>query len=300
MNKDWTDRTIGFIGLGVMGAPMCRNMRQKTGLRFLVHDLDRGAVDVMVGHGAAAADDVGSLARACDVLFVSLPSGKVLEAVARGAAGAGALAHMKRGAIFVDLGTSSVALTRELAAEFAARGVRYLDAPVARTRQAAETGTLSIMVGGDEATFREVEPLLACCANDITHCGATGSGQITKILNNMVLFQTVVALSEAYAIAQKNGFDPKLIFETLTKGSGDSFALRNHGAKAMLPRQFPERAFSVEYARKDLSYALELAAAGGVDAAGARHVDALFAEAIAKKLGDQYFPVVSRLVNREV
>lgn len=294
MNRDWT---IGFIGLGVMGAPMCRNMRQKTGLRFIVHDLDTACVRTMVEFGAEAAASVAALAQASDVLFVSLPSGKVLEGLARGADGV--LAHMRRDTIFVDLGTSSVKLTRALAAEFAARGVRYLDAPVARTRQAAEAGTLSIMVGGDATTFDEVRDLIACCANDITHCGGTGSGQITKILNNMVLFQTVVALSEAYAIAQRAGFDSKLIFETLMKGSGDSFALRNHGVKAILPRQFPLRAFSVEYAKKDLSYALELAAELGVDAAGARHVDDLFDQAIAKDMGQEYFPVISRLLHKD-
>lgn len=291
MKKDWT---IGFIGLGVMGGPMCRNMRQKTVLRFVVHDLDAASVQAAIAHGAEAAAGVPELARASDVLFVSLPSGKVLEQLARGTNGV--LAHLRRGTIFVDLGTSSLKLTRELAAEFGARGVRYLDAPVARTRQAAEAGTLSIMVGGDEATFREIHELLACCANDITYCGGTGSGQITKILNNMVLFQTVVALSEAYAIANRAGFEPKLIFETLMKGSADSFALRNHGAKAILPQQFPVRAFSVEYARKDLSYALEIAAELDIDAGGARHVDKLFEQAITRKLGDQYFPVISRLV----
>ena len=96
----------------------------------------------------------------------------------------------------------------------------------------------------------------------------------------MVLFQTVVALSEAYAIAQSAGFDPKPLFEALTKGSADSFALRNHGMKAIIPRQFPQRAFPVEYAMKDLSYALELANDGGIDAAGARNVGSLFEKAI--------------------
>lgn len=291
MDKSWT---IGFVGLGVMGEPMCRNMRQKTGLRVLVHDLNPASVQALVAHGAEACPDVAQLARASDVVFVSLPSGQVLANLVR--APGGLLANMRPGRIFVDLGTSSVNITRALAAEFSARGIRYLDAPVARTRQAAEAGTLSIMVGGDEATFREVRDLLACCANDITHCGGTGSGQITKILNNMVLFQTVVALSEAYAIAKRAGFDPKLIFETLMKGSADSFALRNHGAKAILPQQFPLRAFSVEYARKDLSYALELAAELGIEVGGARHADELFDQAIARKLGDQYFPVISRLV----
>ena len=113
----------------------------------------------------------------------------------------------------------------------------------------------------------------------------------------MVLFETVAALSEAYAIAVKSGVDPKLLFETLAKGSADSFALRNHGMKAIIPQTFPPRAFSVEYAKKDLAYALELAADAGVDAQGAQRVDRLFDEAISRGAGDQYHPVVSRIVS---
>src|SRR5262249_41512056 len=161
--------------------------------------------------------------------------------------------------IFVDLGTSPVKLTRKLAADFAKRGVRYLDAPVARTRQAAEAGTLSVMIGGESATLEAVRPVIACFAEEITYCGHVRSRQVAKILNNMVLFETVAALSEAHAIAVKSGVDPKLLFETLAKGSADSFALRNHGMKAIIPQAFPPRAFSVEYAKKDLAYALELA-----------------------------------------
>ena len=123
-----------------------------------------------------------------------------------------------------------------------------------------------------------------------------GSGQVSKILNNMVLFQTVAALSEAYAIARRSGVDPALLFETLAKGSADSFALRNHGMKAIIPQSFPLRAFSVEYAKKDLAYALELARDAEVDAEGARRVDRLFDRALAQGMGDEYFPVVSRIV----
>ena len=289
--------TIGFIGLGVMGEPMCRNLKQKSGQRVLVYDIDAAPMQRLAQHGTESCPDAGAVARASDIVFVSLPSGKVLAELVHAG---GLLANMQQGKIFVDLGTSGVKLTRGLAAEFAARGVRYLDAPVARTRQAAEEGTLSVMVGGEAATFEEIKPLLACCASDITHCGAIGSGQVTKILNNMVLFETVNALSEAYAIAHHAGFDPKSLFETLTKGSGDSFALRSHGQKAIIPQQFPLRAFSVEYAKKDLSYALELAEEHGLDVAGARCIDALFDQAIAKGLGDQYHPVVSRVVDRNI
>jgi 3-hydroxyisobutyrate dehydrogenase-like beta-hydroxyacid dehydrogenase len=286
---------IGFVGLGVMGEPMCRNMLTKSGHRFQVHDLDEGPVRRLVEAGAVAAGGAAAAVRGADIVFLSLPSGRALAEIAHGPAGI--LREARAGQIVVDLGTSSVKLTRDLASAFSAQGARYLDAPVARTREAANAGTLSVMVGGDPATLEEIKPLLACVATDITFCGATGSGQATKILNNMVLFQTVAALSEAYAIARQSGFDPRLIFDTLTKGSGDSFALRNHGAKAIIPQEFPLRAFSVEYAKKDLSYALELAAETGVDAAGARRVDHLFDQAIGEGLGGRYFPVVSQVVS---
>jgi 3-hydroxyisobutyrate dehydrogenase-like beta-hydroxyacid dehydrogenase len=286
---------IGFIGLGVMGEPMCRNLRVRGGYRVIATDLDPAPLQRLAAHGVETAAGLGALVRASSIVFASLPSGRVLEAAAR--AQDGVLENLRAGQLFVDLGTSPVALTRRLAADVAQRGVRYLDAPVARTRQAAEAGTLSVMVGGDAADFAAVRPVIACFASDITHCGAVGSGQVAKILNNMVLFQTVAALSEAYAIARRSGLDPALLFDTLSKGSADSFALRNHGMKAIIPQSFPERAFSVEYAKKDLAYALELAADTGVDAEGARRVDRLFDEAIAQGLGEQYHPVISRIVD---
>ncbi len=291
-------QVVGFIGLGVMGEPMCRNLCERSGNRVLAFDLNPGPLERLTDHGVERAPSAAAVVRNSSIVFVSLPSGKELAALAHGEDGL--LANARSGQIVVDLGTSPVALTRELAAEFAKRGANYLDAPVARTRQAAESGTLAVMVGGDADVLRKVRLLIECFASDITHCGATGSGQVTKILNNMVLFQTVNALSEAYAIADRAGVDTNVLFDALSKGSADSFALRNHGMKAILPRQFPARAFSVDYASKDLGYALELAENGGIDAAGARNVLRLFEQAIDAGVGDEYFPVVSRILNREV
>ncbi len=292
------DTVVGFIGLGVMGEPMCRNLRVKSGRRVVGFDLRAEPLARLAQHGVERAQSAGAVVRESDIVFASLPSGKELDALARG--GDGLLANIRREAIFVDLGTSPVGLTRELAAEVERKGAAYLDAPVARTRQAAESGTLAVMVGGDAEHLRRVRPLIECFASEITHCGAIGSGQVTKILNNMVLFQTVAALSEAYAIARRAGMDPAVLFEALSKGSADSFALRNHGMKAILPQQFPERAFSVEYAKKDLSYAKEMAQAGGVEAGGAENVARLFEMAIANGLGEQYFPVISRMLDEGV
>jgi hypothetical protein len=230
------------------------------------------------------------------VIFLSLPGGAEVKSVCEGAEGL--IARAARGACIVDLSTAPVALARELHASFAARGVEFADAPVARTRQAAQDGTLSIMVGASEPVFARIRPLLACMASDITHCGAPGAGQAMKIVNNMVLFQNVVALAEALALVRHAGVDPKLALETLAKGSADSFALRNHGMKAMLPGVFPERAFSAEYALKDLGYALELAAQAGVELPGAQNARALLERAIAAGYGREYFPALARLYLR--
>jgi len=277
---------------------MCRNLRLRSGKRVLAFDLNSDPLQRLATEGIETAQSAGEVMRECEVVFVSMPSGKELAALAHGADGL--LQHTRPGQVLVDLGTSPVSLTRELAAEFTSSGVAYLDAPVARTRQAAESGTLAVMVGGDATVLEAVRPLLACFASDITHCGGVGSGQVTKILNNMVLFQTVTALSEAYAIARGADVDPQVLFDALSKGSADSFALRNHGMKAILPREFPSRAFPVNYAKKDLEYALDLAAESGVEADGARNVLRLFTQAIEAGVGEQYFPVVSRVLNREI
>jgi 3-hydroxyisobutyrate dehydrogenase-like beta-hydroxyacid dehydrogenase len=289
------DTIVGFIGLGVMGEPMCRNLRARSANRVLAFDIKPGPLQRLEPVGVESAASAHEVIRKSAVVFASLPSGKELYELAHGKDGL--LDTIRAGQVFVDLGTSPVGLTRELAAALARKGAAYLDAPVARTRQAAESGTLAVMVGGDAEALRQVRPLIECFASDITHCGTVGSGQVTKILNNMVLFETVAALSEAHAIARRTGVDPAVLFEAFSKGSADSFALRNHGMKAILPQQFPLRAFSVEYAKKDLAYALEMAEDAGIDASGARNVARLFAQAIAGDFGEQYFPVISRILD---
>jgi 3-hydroxyisobutyrate dehydrogenase-like beta-hydroxyacid dehydrogenase len=290
-------RRIGFIGLGVMGEPMCRNLALKSGATVIAYDRDPAPLARLKVQGVLAAGSAKSVVDQADIVFLSLPSGEVVADVVRGADGL--LTAARPGQIIVDLGTSPVDLTRQLAQEFSACGTSFVDAPVARTRAAAEAGTLSVMVGADVETFYALQPLLGLFASDVTHCGPVGCGQVVKILNNMVLFETVIALAEAHAIGTRSGVDPQLLFDTLSKGSADSFALRNHGMKAILPGRFPERAFSVEYARKDLSYALRLAQESAVDASGARNADGWLRQAIEAGDGELYFPVVSRVLGRK-
>jgi 3-hydroxyisobutyrate dehydrogenase-like beta-hydroxyacid dehydrogenase len=286
--------SIGFIGLGVMGEPICRNLARKSGSTVFGFDRADAPLKRLAEVGVKPAASLADLARQCDVIFMALPSGKHAEAVCSGPDGL--LGHAEARHTIVDLGTSAVEPTRELAQRFAAKGASYADAPIARTRQAAEEGTLSVMVGADDATFRKLQPLIATFATDITHCGAIGSGQVVKILNNMVLMQTVVALAEALETAKRAGLDAGLLFKTLAKGSADSFALRNHGMKAMLPGVFPERAFSTQYARKDITYALELAKTVDIKLEGAELADKLLGESIDAGFGDLYWPVLVRII----
>jgi 3-hydroxyisobutyrate dehydrogenase len=152
------------------------------------------------------------------------------------------------------------------------------------------------MVGADTETFARIEPYLRCFAIDVLHCGAVGAGQVVKLMNNMVLFETGAAIAEALAIGRRSGIAPEILLDALSRGSADSFALRNHGKNAMLPRVYPERAFSTRYAQKDLEYALVLAAETGVDAAGAHLVRERFGRAIEAGDGDCYWPVIAEHV----
>ena len=284
---------IGFIGVGTMGEPMCRNLAKKSGFKVLAADRDPAPLERLAADGVRSAS-IDVITAECRTIFLSLPGGKEVEQVCLGANGLVQKAQM--GWTVIDCSTAPVSLARKLFEEFGGKGTAFADAPVARTRQAAIDGTLSIMVGATRPTFDRIEPLLRCMANEVTHCGEAGAGQAVKILNNMILFQTGVALAEALCIARAHGVDGKVLYETLTKGSADSFALRNHGMKAMLPGVFPLRAFSTEYALKDLSYAIQMAEEKGVPALGSDVARELMERAAELGHGKEYWPVLLRAI----
>jgi hypothetical protein len=284
---------LGFIGLGVMGEPMCANLARKSGLPVMAIDLKREPLRRLEGAGVAAGSSISELAERADLIFLSLPSGREVEQATNEVLAA----KRRRASILVDCSTAPVALTRDLAVRCAAVDLAYADAPVARTREAAQKGTLSIMVGADVDLFLRIRPYLDCMGSEITHCGPAGCGQVVKLLNNMMLFEIGSALAETIAIGRRSGVDEELLLSTLAKGSSDSFALRNHGTKAMLPRRFPEDAFGTDYALKDLSYALDLAREAGVDAAGAEVAGERLKAASARGFGRNYWPVLLRVVD---
>jgi 3-hydroxyisobutyrate dehydrogenase len=286
-------KTIGFIGLGVMGEPMCGHLARRSGLTVLAHDLRPEAAQRLAEFGVKPAS-MADIAAQADVILLSLPDGKAVDSVVLALE-----PHLRAGQCLVDTSTSSVALTRRIGSRLGAKDILYADAPVARTREAAANGNLSIMVGASPETFARVKPILDTMGSDVTHCGPIGCGQVVKILNNMLVFQHTAALAEAMAIGRRHGVAPEVLLPTMMLGSGDSFVLRNHGMKAMLPGVFPERAFSTRYAMKDLSYALEMAAESGLDVPGAELTMERLKQAEAAGFGENYHPVMLKVIDPE-
>jgi 3-hydroxyisobutyrate dehydrogenase-like beta-hydroxyacid dehydrogenase len=282
---------IGFIGLGVMGEPMCGHLARRGGKPVLAHDVREEPLRRLAEQGVTAASTAEIAARA-DLILLSLPDGKAVQSVI-----ATLEPNLQAGQCVVDTSTSGVAMTREIGARLSARGIGFADAPVARTREAASKGELSIMVGADDAVFAHVLPVLQTMGTDVTHCGPVGCGQVVKILNNMLVFQNTAALAEAIAIGRRNGVPADVLLPAVALGSGDSFVLRSHGMKSMLPRVFPERAFSTRYAMKDLSYALEMADAAGLEVPGARLAMQRLRETEQQGHGDEYHPVVLTVID---
>ncbi len=283
--------TLGFIGLGVMGEPMCGHLARRSGRPVLAYDLRPEPLTRLAADGVKAAP-LADIARQCDLVLLSLPDGKAVASVV-----AELEPNLATGQCVVDTSTSSVALTREIGERLTQRGIGYADAPVARTREAAARGELSIMVGATDQVFAHIQPILETMGTDVTHCGPIGCGQVVKILNNMLVFQHTAALAEAIAIGRRHGVPPEMLLPTIAKGSGDSFVLRSHGMKSMLPRDFPERAFSTRYAIKDLSYALEMAAASGLSVPGAELTMQRLRQSEQAGNGEKYHPAMLTVID---
>ena len=284
--------SVGFIGTGAMGEHMCRNVARSGRYAVRAFDLDAEPLERLAGDGVETAADAADLAGRSDVVILSLPGGPEVERVAEDIL----LPAARPGWIVIDMSTTPVGLTRTVAARLGERHGRFLDAPVARTQQAAVDGTLSIMVGGDAGDLDRVRDILGCMGSDITHCGGVGAGQIAKILNNMVVFQNGVAIAEALTIGERSGMEPAVLLDVINRSSGASFVGQNHAAKAMVPDRFPLRQFPARYALKDLSYALMLAGDGDVRAPGAELAGRLLQQAIDMGCGDEYWPTIIKAV----
>ncbi len=298
MNGKRSAPTLGFIGLGVMGGPMCRNMAVKHEGDVVAFDLHASAFAALDGTPALLAGSVAEVAQRADIVFLSLPGGPQVERVCLGADGL--TSGARHPAVVVDLSTTAVQAARSVAERLATLDVAFADAPVARTREAAQRGELSIMVGADAALYARLEPLLRYIGTDVTHCGGVGCGQVVKLINNALVFENTLALAEMMVVGERAGVQPAVLLDAVSKGSGDSFALRNHGRKSMLPRQYPEKSFPPEYVLKDLGYVLELAAQAGVSARVAQLAERYYATAAGSGWAGRYFPSVIEVVDRDI
>jgi len=290
--------TIGFIGLGVMGGPMCRNIALKHEGDVTAFDMQTEAFDILKGTKAQKAGSVTEIAETADVVFLSLPGGHQVEQVCLG--DNGLTNGGNRPSTIVDLSTTSVELSRSVASRLSELGIDFSDSPVARTREAAQRGELSIMVGASSELYKKIEPFLAYMGSDITHCGESGCGQVVKLANNALVFENTMALAEMMVVSERAGVRPEVLLDAVSKGSGDSFALRNHGWKSMLPRSFPERSFPPEYVIKDLGYMLELASQMGVTTHVTELAVRYYRATADNGRSGRYYPSVIEIIDRNV
>jgi 2-hydroxy-3-oxopropionate reductase len=246
--------TVGFIGLGVMGRPMAKNLI-KRGFSLVVHNRSRRAVDELAAAGATAADSPAAVARQSKRIITMLPDGPDVEQVLAGRDGV--FAAIQPGTIIVDMSTIAPGTARRLAADALARGASMLDAPVSGGEIGAIEGTLSIMVGGGAASLDEVRPMLAAMGNPerITHIGESGAGQVCKACNQLVIGGTLAAVGEAFALARKVGVEPAKVRAALMGGFAASRVLEVHGDR-LLQKNF-KPGFPARLYRKDLKIVLD-------------------------------------------
>ena len=252
---------VGFIGLGLMGRPMALNLL-RAGHRVHVWARRRESMEQLIALGAIAADSPAGLARAVRITFSMVADAPDVEEVTLGEHGVAAGAQP--GHIHVDSSTISPEAARRIAARLAERGVRLLDAPVSGGETGAIEGTLTFMVGGDEAAFATTRPLFEAMGRTITWIGESGAGQVAKACNQILTGVTVVAVAEAFNLARAEGVDPERVRTALLGGSAYSRVLENHGAR-MLARNF-RPGFKSWMHQKDMRIVLDEAHRSGVPA----------------------------------
>jgi len=285
--------TIGFIGLGVMGKPMARNLI-KAGHRLVVHNRSRAAADEVAKDGATAAGSPADVARAATIVITMLPDTPDVELVLTGPNGV--LSTLQAGAVVVDMSSISPAATRRLADAVAAKGASMLDAPVSGGEIGAVNATLSIMVGGDEAAFARVKPIFEAMgtAERIVHIGPSGAGQICKVCNQIAIGGALAGVSEAFALAKKAGVDAARVRQALLGGFAASRVLEVHGERMLTGNYKP--GFRTKLYQKDLRLANEAASANGVAIPSTAVLTQLVNALVAKGSGDLDYAAVATVL----
>ena len=262
---------IGFIGLGIMGRPMARNLLSAD-YELTVWNRSRPGIDALVEAGAQEADSPHEVAERSDIVITIVGDAPDVEEVALGEAGIIHGAH--DGLVHVDMTTQSPSVTRAIAARYAEAGIELIDAPVSGGEQGAIDGTLSIMAGGKRDVFDRCQGVFDAMGETIVYCGPSGSGQVVKLCNQVVVGLNNLAMSEALVLAAKAGVPPGTMIEAVRAGAGSSWALHNLAPRILAGDFAP--GFKIAHQQKDLRLALELANQGHTPLPGTALVHQLF------------------------
>ena len=271
-----TNTPIGFIGLGIMGAPMAKNLL-KAGFKVTVHNRSRGKAEELVKAGAQDGGSPAGVARASEIVLLCVPDTPDVEKVLFG--DDGVAQGIKRDAVVIDCSTISAAATVEFAQRLREQGVHMLDSPISGGPKGAIDGVLSCMIGGDVAVVERCMPVFTAIGKTFTHVGDSGAGQLCKSCNQLVIVGTLMAVSEAFALAKKMHIDPCKVRDALLGGSAKSFVLENQGKRLLDGTLQP--GFRASLMLKDIKLALGAGTASGtympVTALGAQMFGALCA-----------------------
>lgn len=247
-------RRIGFVGLGIMGSPMCRNLL-KAGYAVTVYNRSAGAIAKLADSGAVAGKSLQDIAAHSDIVITMLPDGPEVEEVVLGPGGL--LERMRPGSTVIDMSSVSPIVAQKIGAACAVKGVRFLDAPVSGGEPKAIEGTLAVMAGGEKSVFDDVFPVLQSMATSVTHTGPVGAGNFTKLANQMIVACNIAAMGEAFVLAANAGLDPAVVFHAIKGGLAGSTVL-NAKAPMVIGRNFAP-GFRIRLHQKDLRNALSAA-----------------------------------------
>lgn len=285
---------VAFIGLGVMGFPMAGHLAVKGGHEVTVYNRTAAKAQAWVAKfGGKAAPTPREAAQGQDFVMACVGNDDDLRSVTIGADGA--FKGMAKGAIFVDHTTASAEVARELDVAAKAAGLGFVDAPVSGGQAGAENGVLTVMCGGDEASFNKAEPVIAAYARMCKRLGGAGSGQLTKMVNQICIAGLVEALSEGIHFAKKAGLDVEAVIETISKGAAQSWQMENR-YKTMSAGKF-DFGFAVEWMRKDLSICLDEARRNGASLPVTALVDNFYSEV--QKMGGSRWDTSSLIARLE-
>jgi 2-hydroxy-3-oxopropionate reductase len=292
-------KTLGFVGLGLMGKPMAQNL-MKGGYELVVHDVNRAPVKELVAAGAKEGFSAKQVAGAAEVLITSLPEDQVVEEVILGKEGL--LEGMKKGSVLVETSTISPLTARRVAARLNEKGVEMLDAPLSGGEVGAKQATLSIMVGGKAEVLQRVLPALQKMGKNITHVGGQGAGQIAKAANQIIVALTIEAVAEALIFAKKAGADPAKVRQAMLGGFAQSRILDEHGQR-MLDRNFKPGGRAVTH-QKDIGIVLSVAREKGIYLPGTMMVmdfwNAMGAHGLLQEDHTAMLKVLEKMSNTEV